>query len=356
LQSIRDLIEGCFEVCISQQGHVTESRVEIYVAAAIHATHLLWSSAPLVHGLSDEEVAAVIEQYREDAAAVQEEIFLDYPLTDDARAQLSDLCGWFLTKLREGEEVPHSSGVVFAGFGSKENFPHLVELGFHGIVGNVLRYECRNTFDISRSRPAEVVAFGQRDMVKTFMDGIDPAFKDEISISLKAFLVGYSDVILDSIPEIDPDQRQARKQRFVQIGQEAFARYRESMKEWRRRDSSKTLSVIRALPKDELATVAESLVSLTSLKRRVSMDSSVSPPIDVCVISKHDGCVWVKKKHYFPSELNPRFYERYRDPRGREREDEYERRKRISDTPGDPDTFLQGETGEDPDGGPGADG
>jgi len=58
--------------------------------------------------------------------------------------------------------------------------------------------------------------------------------------------------------------------------------------------------------------MAESLVSLTSFKRKVTMESeTVGGPIDVAVISKGDGFIWIKRKHYFKPELNPQFFASY---------------------------------------------
>jgi hypothetical protein len=66
--------------------------------------------------------------------------------------------------------------------------------------------------------------------------------------------------------------------------------------------------VIANLPIDELAELAETLVRIESLKERVTTpEESVSGPIDVAVISKHDGFIWIKRKNYFKAELNPRF-------------------------------------------------
>jgi hypothetical protein len=73
--------------------------------------------------------------------------------------------------------------------------------------------------------------------------------------------------------------------------------------------------IIRAvsfLPKDELAAMAESLVNLTSFKRKISLDAeTVGGPIDVAVISKGDGFIWIKRKHYFKPELNSGFFNNY---------------------------------------------
>ena len=75
------------------------------------------------------------------------------------------------------------------------------------------------------------------------------------------------------------------------------------------------IPVIRAiavLPKDELDAMAESLVSLTSQKRRFTIyEETVGGPVDVAVISKGDGFVWVKRKSYFEPHLNLRHYSNY---------------------------------------------
>ena len=73
------------------------------------------------------------------------------------------------------------------------------------------------------------------------------------------------------------------------------------------------MSIVGQLPKEELAEMAEALMNLTSLKRRVTPAAgTVGGPVDVAVISKGDGLVWMKRKHYFAPELNPRYFERDR--------------------------------------------
>jgi hypothetical protein len=72
------------------------------------------------------------------------------------------------------------------------------------------------------------------------------------------------------------------------------------------------VSAVANLPKEELAGMAESLVSLTSFKRRVTHDpETVGGPIDVAVISKGDGFIWINRKHYFDAALNHQFFANY---------------------------------------------
>jgi hypothetical protein len=99
--------------------------------------------------------------------------------------------------------------------------------------------------------------------------------------------------------------------------------------------SDPVVRMVAMLPKDELAHLAESLVALTSLKRRVSSDAeTVGGPIDVALISKGDGFVWIKRKHYFPSDLNHQFARNYLENFSAERS-EHEKSSRPG-SPGRP--------------------
>ena len=69
--------------------------------------------------------------------------------------------------------------------------------------------------------------------------------------------------------------------------------------------------MVEFMPKPELAKMAEALIDLTSIKRKVSRGfETVGGPVDVAVLSKAEGFVWVKRKHYFPAELNARYFAR----------------------------------------------
>lgn len=72
------------------------------------------------------------------------------------------------------------------------------------------------------------------------------------------------------------------------------------------------VNAVSSLSKDDLAEMAESLIYLTYLKRRITFtEESVGGPVDVAVISKGDGFVWIKRKHYFQPELNQHFFDNY---------------------------------------------
>jgi hypothetical protein len=66
------------------------------------------------------------------------------------------------------------------------------------------------------------------------------------------------------------------------------------------------------MPKDELGHAASRLVSLNWFQKRMSLnDETVGGPVDVAVISKGDGLIWIERKHYFRPELNRHFFDNY---------------------------------------------
>ncbi|MES2077178.1 MAG: hypothetical protein V4462_16315 [Pseudomonadota bacterium] len=63
--------------------------------------------------------------------------------------------------------------------------------------------------------------------------------------------------------------------------------------------------VIASLPIQEMVHLAETLIVLQSLKERITTHSeSVGGPVDVAVITKAEGLVWIKRKHYFDADRN----------------------------------------------------
>src|SRR5688500_18027439 len=60
------------------------------------------------------------------------------------------------------------------------------------------------------------------------------------------------------------------------------------------------IDMLAHIGKEDMAELAEALVSITSLKRKfTASEESVGGPVDVAVITKGDGFIWMKRKHYF---------------------------------------------------------
>src|SRR5699024_5454004 len=80
-------------------------------------------------------------------------------------------------------------------------------------------------------------------------------------------------------------------QDLEKMGNTIYESIEDAVAEYKQRNyMDPLLGIVRALPVQELAEMTETLINLTSFKRRVTrVTESVGPPIDVAVITKGDG-------------------------------------------------------------------
>jgi len=238
----------------------------------------------------------------------------DLPLSNAAVRVLTSTMLEILSRFPPAEiESTAISGVVIAGFGSDEVFPSLISFEVDGIASNVLRYIIQKKVTVGVDAGAYIAPFAQSEMVSRFMDGVDPEYEANIQQLLLGILRGYPEVIIDSIADLAENERRQLKEKLANEAMKEFTNIGKKLDEFKQnRFSGPITSVVTMLSKDDLALMAESLVSLTSFKRKVSMEAeTVGEPIDVAVISKGDGFIWMKRKHYFSSELNQHFIANY---------------------------------------------
>lgn len=206
-----------------------------------------------------------------------------------------------------------SSGVVVIGFGSEQLFPAFSHFVIDGVVANRVRSRHLDSARIGEDGTAHIRAFAQGDMVQTFMDGLHPmypeALRSLVKRTLDLMIERVSDNIKNIISELELDRCTGDLQEITAAIVDDFEHSLQNLLE--EKHSGPIMSIVSVLPKEELAEMAETLVSLTSFKRRMTPEAeTVGGPIDVAVISKGDGLVWVKRKHYFDKDLNVRYFER----------------------------------------------
>ena len=160
--------------------------------------------------------------------------------------------------------------------------------------------------------PAVAVAFAQNEMVQTFMEGIDPSYYDLLNGLISKVLDEYGQAVIKSFTRIGLKKKKQAEDILKKISKQLLKDILTSIEERGSKHGMRIIRTVAVLPKDELAMMAESLVSLTSLKRRTTMDAeTVGGAVDVAVISKGDGFIWIKRKHYFNPENNHHFFANY---------------------------------------------
>lgn len=295
-----------------QGGKVLRAEVvEIYhEVIAAHASH--WRSGKTIPGLTNSKLVKIRRMLKEPVEIFIEKLFENLPMPKPVRRDLHFIAEALFTR---NAKASHSSdsGVVIAGFGRDDIVPALTAMDIRGILDGVLQWRQGHDYSMELMRYGAIIPFAQTDEVQNFLDGVHPDYQLRLDTDFRSILKKATEIILGEIKGIDAAEKSRTKAATSKLLSTEFDAYRKKLTRFRiEQYSMPILHVLDGTPKDQLASMAESLVNLTSFKRRVSMQAeTVGGPIDVALISKGDGLVWVKRKHYFPSDLNHQFFSRY---------------------------------------------
>ncbi|MBR0270685.1 MAG: hypothetical protein IJQ68_01650 [Methanobrevibacter sp.] len=198
----------------------------------------------------------------------------------------------------------YSTGIVIMGFGKYDNFPSY--MNFDMVVNNDGNIEISNEQSELCYEYNIIVPFAQTDVILGYLDGIRPEFHDFISISHLIFLNDFLDNFLEfidfennlsegSINNVLKKVNDFKSQLITQ--NHNFLNYLEFGKEYFFNNFLESMSL---LSKEEMAKMVKLLVEITSLRFKVSQELNiVGGEINVGVISKLDGFVWIEKEEYF---------------------------------------------------------
>ncbi|HHH4590266.1 TPA: hypothetical protein ACPZ00_002180, partial [Citrobacter freundii] len=202
---------------------------------------------------------------------------------------------------------------VIAGYGEKEFFPSILAYDVIGFFGNKLRYS-PNMDKSTSGGESGVTAYAQEDEVSAFMTGISGELQDFMFPKIEKGTDSILNDVIERIKQssLPTDESDALIADITNFANEDWTKTTGEIREYIIENHiSKVVEMIEFLPKQDLGYMAESLVNLTAFKRKISNDSeTVGGPIDVAIISKGDGFVWVKRKHYFDKELNYQYFNR----------------------------------------------
>jgi hypothetical protein len=304
-------IKEQMESLIEKNGKISEKEVEILVSNIIrnHAEGI--EKAPALPYVQKDHCSDIAKKYAKLIDKARKIVFEKLPVLPDLEPLIRTMIGNLLCKDIFPSDI---SGIVIAGFGEEDSFPTLKTLDIHGIVNDKLRYKEKEPLAIDFKNSVRIIPFAQHEMVVRFMEGIDPKLKDvQIKGYLPEIFDKYPDIIVDNIDRYNAEEKKKLKEKLKGISRETFKHFLNQFQLFIQENYIVPIvRVVEMLPKDELSAMAESLVALTSFKRKVSMGpETVAGPIDVAVISKGDGFVWIKRKHYFKQELNPQFFSNY---------------------------------------------
>lgn len=218
---------------------------------------------------------------------------------------------WALREILTSRSFGNQSSVVVAGFGEEDVYPSIYVLDIAGVlVGRLMVLSIRER-KVSSEKPAFIQTFAQTDDADAFIFGIDRWVKSTIEeywqTWLKSIPKNAIRITEGEIGKLTREQRRKILRQLRDYGNRAWSQFAETMNSLQRERLVDPLEQSAAfLSKAELARLAENLVDISAIRARITLDreETVGSETDVAVISRGEGLIWIKRKHYFPPNLN----------------------------------------------------
>lgn len=206
--------------------------------------------------------------------------------------------------------ITNHTGLVFVGYGEDEIYPSLYNYEIRDIVnGRVAAKEIKgNRVVIDNPDTPTISSFAQNDMFHAVVKGISPEVKscyaDAFKETYQNLVSKINSLIPNGSPKLDDAIQTTLNRYFKQVAQDY-----QTKADNKAYDSyiKPIVESIGALDKLDLADFAENIIKVTEIRRNIITEqlNTVGGPIDVLVITKGDGLVWMKRKQYIDHNINP---------------------------------------------------
>lgn len=250
---------------------------------------------------------------------------------EKAKVEFKNLCSQF--KYADKEEdfiqrifnlfifemfVKSFTGVVLSGFDEDRLFPIAYSFKIFYLYDGKFIWDDLKDYDILKNNIDVIVeVFAQDDVIKTFLTGIDDETRFHIVNFFNEINNNYTNELVNLINANDNIDENSKNEIFNEINtfnaknKVLPIKFNNFIDEVKGKNLIPIFKSIGALPFDELSNLCESLIKVTSIKRKVQPDlETVGGDVDVAIITKGDGFIWTKRKHYFNADLNPQFFDR----------------------------------------------
>lgn len=285
---------------------MTDDQKRDVINIALDARTAELAGMPLLARVDPDRAADLTASYRDDLEQLVQDWLpgLDFGYVNRA-AQIA--VNGIDEMLKAAPAFIGCTGLVFAGFGDRDPFPTMIQFQCSGILAGKLAAWEEKQAVIDHTTPAWISAFAQTAMSDTFTLGLSEDVYTSIIEALAGELGPFADEIarqsggnIASIADLDG------------LVNGLSSKVSKAVLDRATRDHAAPMrSILSVLPVDEMAELAETLINLQSLKEKVTKPSeTVGGPVDVAVITRGEGLVWIKRKHFFPTDLNSRYLTR----------------------------------------------
>ena len=230
----------------------------------------------------------------EDEAPIKE-------FTEDILAEIKDLFveGFFASKTCKQTEG--NTHLIFSGYGENEDYPVMIRVMVSHGFDNRICYQINpeDIHAISDDNPVAICPYAQTDIMEALLTGIDPVFYEGICFKSKDMFeeitgqISFEYLFEEGAEEIESILKKVKHSDLAS----KFERYGSSIKEAEKRE---WLRALRNYSIQNMAHLAENLIAMTSFERHMTFsEEGVGGPIDLAVITKNNGFIWLNRKSWY---------------------------------------------------------
>lgn len=203
------------------------------------------------------------------------------------------------------------SQLIFWGYGENELFPSYHAYSVSLAIDGRLKLTYDTDWKVSETKGSCVAPFAQTDVANTVVRGVDDTLRQQFYTQYNYSVSMIKEELLKGLEAAGAPEELKKVVSDIDICKYQGL-YKKSMDDYIDTNYvNKLLEMVASLGKEDLGDMAENLVRMTCLKRHITTDEeTVGGPVDVAVITKGDGFVWLKRKHYFLADINHRYFER----------------------------------------------
>jgi len=151
---------------------------------------------PTFDGITAEELSRT---YADQVVAALTELTSDEPPSSEVQGAMNTVATEYIgLHLKKNVFSGQSTGIAFAGFDKQEQFPSLYVYDTEGLIMGRVKRGLIDSVPISPvGQRGHIAALAQDDVVKRYVEGIDPRLSRDIGTSLRKAMGGFGEALAE---------------------------------------------------------------------------------------------------------------------------------------------------------------
>ncbi len=123
---------------------------------------------------------------------------------------------------------------MIAGFGEMDIYPRLKEFIVEGVIEDKLRFQSQRDVQIGSKTSASIIPFAQSEVVRGFMEGMDPGVEGLLDKFLDEVFANYPNILLNHIPNLTASAKSKATKKTKAASKNILKKFRDAFEKFRK--------------------------------------------------------------------------------------------------------------------------